>query len=110
MDDSTVRQWVMHFSSDDSNMKDKPCSGWTCSAVTPQKEPLYQLIHANQPIMIRELYELYVAEYWLQCIRKNGDDCRLLQSLCQVDSMNVHTGMERTPHASLSVAIETIQY
>ena len=26
MDVSTVRRWVMHFSNDDSNMKDKPCS------------------------------------------------------------------------------------
>ena len=35
-DVSTVRWWVVHFSS--SNMKDKPCSGWLCTAVSPQNE------------------------------------------------------------------------
>ena len=27
---STVRQWVMCFSNDDSDVNDKPCSGWPC--------------------------------------------------------------------------------
>ena len=46
----------MRFSSGDSNMKDKPHSGWACTAITPQKEEcLKQLIHANQWIMTREL-------------------------------------------------------
>jgi len=28
VDVSTVRQWMVFFSSDDSNMQDKPCSRW----------------------------------------------------------------------------------
>jgi len=36
VDVSTVRQWVECFSRDDSNAKDKPCSG--CMAVTSQNE------------------------------------------------------------------------
>ena len=36
MDVSTVRLWVVHFSSGDSDMKDKPCSGQPCTAVTPE--------------------------------------------------------------------------
>ena len=35
VDVSTVRQWVARFSSGDSDMKDKPCSGRPCTAVTP---------------------------------------------------------------------------
>jgi len=35
MDVNTVRQWVVHFS---SGMKDKPPSGLSCTAVTPQNE------------------------------------------------------------------------
>ena len=27
-DVSTVRQWMVRFSSGDSNVEDKPCSGW----------------------------------------------------------------------------------
>ena len=57
VDVSTVRQWVVHFSSDDSKVKDKPCSGLPCTAVTPQNEEhLDQTIHMNQQIMIRELH------------------------------------------------------
>jgi len=35
VDVSTVRQWVVCFSSGDSDVKDKPHSGWPCTAVTP---------------------------------------------------------------------------
>lgn len=31
--DSGCEQWVVHFSSSDSNVKDKSCSGWPCTAV-----------------------------------------------------------------------------
>ena len=34
VDVSTVRQWVVHFSSGNSDVKDKPCSGQPCTAVT----------------------------------------------------------------------------
>ena len=32
LDMNTVRQWVVPFSSGDSDMKDKPCSTWPCTA------------------------------------------------------------------------------
>ena len=38
LDESTVRQWVVHFSSGDRDMKDKPRSGQLCTAVTLKNE------------------------------------------------------------------------
>jgi len=53
---STVRRWVARFSSGDSDVKDKPRSGWLRTAVTPQNEEhLDQLIHVNWWIVTREL-------------------------------------------------------
>ena len=34
----TVRRWMARFSSGDSDVKDKPRSGWPCTAVTPRNE------------------------------------------------------------------------
>ena len=46
---STVKQWVLHFSSGNSDVKDEPCSRWPCTAVTPlNEEHLNQLIWANR--------------------------------------------------------------
>jgi len=56
VDVSTVRRWVARFSTGDSNVTDKPHSGWPWTAVTPQNEErLDQLIHANRQIMARVL-------------------------------------------------------
>ena len=56
VDVSTVGWWVVCFSSGDSNVKDKPRSGWPCTAVTPRNEErLDQLICANWQITTREL-------------------------------------------------------
>ena len=56
VDVSTVRGWVVRFSSGDNVFKDKPCSGRPCTAVTPRNEErLHQLIHTNRPIATREL-------------------------------------------------------
>ena len=53
---STVRWRVVRFSSGDSDVKEKPCSGWPCTAVTPRNEErLDQLIRANRQITTREL-------------------------------------------------------
>ena len=53
---STVRRWVARFSSGDSNVTDKPRSGWPCTAVTPQNEErLDQLIRTNRQITTTEL-------------------------------------------------------
>ena len=56
MDVSTGRQWVVHFSSSKSNIKDKPHARQPCTALTPQNEECFDLpIHANQQITRREL-------------------------------------------------------
>lgn len=56
VDVNTVRQWVVHFSSGDSDVKNKTCSGWPCVADIPQNEKcLDLLIHANPQIATREL-------------------------------------------------------
>jgi transposase len=56
VDVSTVWQWVARFSSGDSDVKDKPRSGWPCRDVTPRNEErLDQFIRANWRIMTREL-------------------------------------------------------
>ena len=55
VDVSTVRRWVVRFSSGDSDVKDKPCSGGSCTAVKPRNEErLDQLIHVNRQITTRE--------------------------------------------------------
>ena len=41
VDVSTVRQWVMHFSSGDSVVKDKPFSGWPCRFLQVQHADLF---------------------------------------------------------------------
>ena len=56
VDVGTVRRWVALFSSGDSDVKDKPRSGRTSTAVTPRNEErLDQLIRANRWITTREL-------------------------------------------------------
>ena len=53
---STVRWWVVRFSSDNSGMKDTPWSGWPCTPVTLwNEECLNQLICMNWWVMTREL-------------------------------------------------------
>jgi transposase len=56
VDVGTVRQWVAHFSSGDSDVKDKPRSGRPCTTVIPRnKEHLDQLIRVNRRVTTREL-------------------------------------------------------
>jgi len=48
VDVSTVRQWVVHFTSSNCDMKDKSHSGQPCTAVTPLKEGCFDnLNHTN---------------------------------------------------------------
>ena len=55
VDVSTGWQWVVHFSSSDSDMKDKPCSGWLCTIITWQNEE-----HLHQLILTYQLMVVYV--------------------------------------------------
>ena len=52
---------------------------------------------------------MFRAEYWLQCVRNDGGNVGISQSLHQVDPMSAHTGKERTPYASLSGPTEPIR-
>ena len=74
---------MARFSSGNSCVKDKPHSGWPCTAVKPRNEEhLDQLILANRQIATREL-----------CTELNIDGGNgISQSLRQVGPTNAHTG------------------
>ena len=102
---STVRRMV-RFGCGDSNVKDKPRSGQLCTAVTLQNEEhLYQLIHANQQIMTREL----CAELNIIIIRKDGGNTEISLRLHQVSPTDAQTGTKGTLYVSLSGHTEPIQ-
>ena len=62
VDVSTVRWWVVCFSSGGSNMKGKLCSGWPCTAVTQWNEAHHhELVDYDERTVHR-------AEHQLQCI------------------------------------------
>ena len=52
VDVSTVRQWVVRFGSGDSDMKDKLCYGWPCTAVTPWNEELLFIAVENAQLIV----------------------------------------------------------
>ena len=64
---STVRWWVVCFSSSNSDVKDKPCSEQPCTTATPQKEEgLNQFIHVNRlPVVTVLKNSVFVVEKWL---------------------------------------------
>ena len=41
VDVGTVRQWVVHFSSGDSEVKKKPCSRWPCRFLSAARRLLF---------------------------------------------------------------------
>jgi len=91
VDVSTVRWWVVCFSSSGSDLKDKPHSGQPCTAVTPRNEEhLDQLIHANWWITTRELCT--ERNIGFNALGNDGGNVAILQSLCQVGPTNAHTG------------------
>ena len=103
---STVRQWVMHFSSGRwSNVRDKPCSGYLCTAVTPQNEE-----HLDQLICTTDCIQGTVcgAEYWLPWFGNDDDNVGISQHLCQMGPTNARTGTEWILYTSLSGPIEAI--
>ena len=56
VDVSTVRWWVVRFSSGNSNMNNEPCSWQPCAADTPwNEEHLHQLIYLNKLTMVSTL-------------------------------------------------------
>ena len=55
VDVSTVSGGVVHFSSDDSNVRDKPSSEWPYTTLTSQNEDCLDQLNVNQQITTREL-------------------------------------------------------
>ena len=104
VDLSTVRWWVVCFSSVNSNVKDKPCSGWPCTAVTPQNEEhLDQLIHTNQWIKTRKLYVINFIH------ANNSGVVEIPQNLSQVGLPNAHIETEGAPPEILPRSMEPIR-
>ena len=97
----------MCFSSDDSDVKDKSCSGSPCTVInTPKRASRSAHWHEFGDYDQGTLYE---AAYWLQCARNDVGNVRISPSLYCVGPTNAHTGTERTHCASLSGPIEPIQ-
>ena len=107
MNVTTMSWWVMHISSGDNKVKDKPHSGQPHTAATPQNEAsLDQLIHMNQQITAVELcMELNICFSALEMMMKFG----ISQILHQVGLTDGHTGAEKAPFTSLSGPIEPVQ-
>jgi len=55
VDVSTVRRWVVRFSSGDSDVKDKPRSGRPCTAGTARNECLDQLVCTDRLMVVTML-------------------------------------------------------
>ena len=108
VDVCTPRWWVMYFSSGIRNVKDKLCSEWPCTTYRNTKWSVSQSTHLHESADYGK-GTAYIAEYLLQCIRNDGTNIEILQSLSQVVPKNAHTGAERTRYASLSGPIEAIQ-
>jgi len=79
LDESTVRQWVVHFSSGDRDMKDKPRSGQLCTAVTLKNEEC--LDHLFSAYCQISLGTVSGAKYFFQYVGSNGDNGGILQRL-----------------------------
>ena len=73
---STVRWWVVCFSSGDSDVEDKPRSRWPCTAVTPQK-CLNQLFCTNWWITTRQCMELNIGFDALETMVAMSEFCEL---------------------------------
>ena len=93
---STMRLWLVNLSSGDSNVKDKPHSGWPCTAIAKrrvyQSTDLCRLVDYGQGTVYR-------AEYWLQCVGNNDGNVGI--------SANIRR--EGTQYASLSGPVEPIE-
>jgi len=89
----TVRWWVVHFSSSDDDIKDKPCSGWPCTVDMPWSvELLDQFICSNWQIINTKLCtELNIGFSTLSIVVRTLEN----HSLCQVDPMNAHAGKQK---------------
>jgi hypothetical protein len=77
VDVSTVRLWVVYFSSGNSDVRDRSCCRQSCTAVSSQNEEyLDQLIHENEQITTRKLYmELNIASSALETMLKYRKVC-----------------------------------
>lgn len=106
VDVSTVRLWVMCFSSSNHEVKDIHILDDHAQLHTT-KWKVFQSAHPCKSVDYHQRTVIGV-EYWLRCIGNDDGSVRILQSLCQAGSVNAHTGKERTLYASLSGPTEPI--
>ena len=95
VDVSTVSQWVVHFSSCDSDMKTSHIPYG--HAQRSPHEIKSALVSSSAQIISLWLRN---REYQLQCIGNNDGNTGKLKIVCQVSAMNAHTRTERTLYAS----------
>ena len=70
LDMGVVRWWVMCVNGGNSSVKDKPHSGWRCTAVTPWKEEYFeQLTYTTQQVTTQEP----LVNHGWKCIANGGD-------------------------------------
>jgi len=103
---STVRQGVVHFNHDHSDVNYKPRSGRPLrSCHTMTQRALQSAISASQWIMTRELcMELNIGFN----IGNDGGNVGISQQLCQEGPMNAHIGTEWIPYAGLSGLVKPV--
>jgi hypothetical protein len=79
VDVSTVRWWVVYFSSGDSNLRDRPCSRWPCTAVRSMKWGAPWSAHLSKSAD----YNQGTFECRIQSVGNDWQCCNI-SSLCQV--------------------------
>jgi len=72
VDMSTVRCWVVHFNSGNGDVKDKPCSGCLCTAVTTKWRVFWSAHPSNvadydQGTLRKEMLTSVCWKWWWQC-------------------------------------------
>ncbi|XP_040556984.1 serine/threonine-protein kinase VRK1 isoform X1 [Gallus gallus] len=108
VDVSTVRRWVVRFSSGDNDLKDKPRSGRPCTAVTPRNEErLNQLIQSNLGITTRELCtELNIGFNALETMKKRKAAAAANES-SEAEMEDAGSPEKKKPASSKAVATRT---
>lgn len=98
-------QWVLCFSSSDSNMKSHiPDSH---AQMSHMKRNVPQSAHLHKSANYRQ-GTVYTDEYWLQRFGHDGDNIGISQSFLQGGPTNPHIGTKGTLYASLSGPTEPI--
>src|SRR5438128_2055042 len=54
----TVRHWIAKFKGDETDIQDKPRSGWPHEAVTPENIAKGKELVSNDPILLHDVWRL----------------------------------------------------